>query len=189
MHYDHKGGWSLALLKQILVALLVLAAVPLAAQDRPLPPASAGGVTYLVFLQQRPLGREEVAVVSDADGWTVRGSSQLGPPIDVTTRRAEIRYDANWQTRSLTLEGVTRDTVIDLAGTLGLPAEERTLSRMDLIAADEVFLCGTGARIVAVRSLDGIAIGVRSPGPVTEKLAAAFAERVTQDGVGFLIRE
>jgi branched-chain amino acid aminotransferase len=87
------------------------------------------------------------------------------------------------------LEGVTRDTVIDLAGSLGLPAEERTLTRMDLIAADEVFLCGTGARIVAVRSLDGIEIGLRSPGPVTEKLAAAFAERVTQDGVGFLMRE
>jgi branched-chain amino acid aminotransferase len=87
------------------------------------------------------------------------------------------------------LEGVTRDTVIDLAGSLGLPAEERTLTRMDLIAADEVFLCGTGARIVAVRSLDGIEIGLRSPGPVTEKLAAAFAERVTQDGIGFLMRE
>ena len=83
------------------------------------------------------------------------------------------------------LEGVTRDTVIDLAGSLGLPAEERTLTRMDLISADEVFLCGTGARIVAVRSLDGVEIGLRAPGPVTEKLAAAFAERVTQDGVPF----
>jgi branched-chain amino acid aminotransferase len=87
------------------------------------------------------------------------------------------------------LEGVTRDTVMDLASSLGLPAEERTLSRMDLIAADEVFLCGTGARIVAVRSLDGVEIGLRAPGPVTEKVAAAFAERVTQDGVPFLIRE
>ena len=84
------------------------------------------------------------------------------------------------------LEGVTRDTVIDLAGGLGLPAEERTLSRMDLIAADEVFLCGTGARIVAVRTLDGIVIGSRTPGAVTEKLAAAFAERVCLDGVAFL---
>jgi branched-chain amino acid aminotransferase len=83
------------------------------------------------------------------------------------------------------LEGITRETVLELAGPLGLPAEERTLSRMDLISADEVFLCGTGARIVAVRSLDGIAIGQRAPGAVTEKLAAAFAERVRTDGVTF----
>lgn len=84
------------------------------------------------------------------------------------------------------LEGITRDTVLDLAGPLGLPAEERTLSRMDLISADEVFLCGTGARIVAVRSLDGAQIGARAPGPVTEKIAAAFSERVRLDGIAFL---
>jgi branched-chain amino acid aminotransferase len=83
------------------------------------------------------------------------------------------------------LEGVTRDTVLDLAASLGLPAEERTLSRMDLISADEVFLCGTGARIVAVRTLDGVVIGARTPGAVTEKIAAAFAERVRIDGVSF----
>lgn len=84
------------------------------------------------------------------------------------------------------LEGVTRGAVFELASSLGIPAEERTLSRMDLLSADEVFLCGTGARVVAVRSLDGAEIGAHTPGPVTEKIAAAFAELARTDGVVFL---
>ena len=84
------------------------------------------------------------------------------------------------------LEGVTRGCVIELAAGLGIPAEERSLTRMDLLSADEVFLSGTGARIVAVRSLDGAEIGVRAPGQVTEKLAAAFAEVARSDGPIYL---
>ncbi|MBM4335569.1 MAG: branched-chain-amino-acid transaminase [Deltaproteobacteria bacterium] len=84
------------------------------------------------------------------------------------------------------LEGVTRGCVMELAAGLGIPAEERSLTRMDLLSADEVFLSGTGARIVAVRSLDGAEIGVRAPGPVTEKLAAAFAEVARSDGPIYL---
>jgi branched-chain amino acid aminotransferase len=84
------------------------------------------------------------------------------------------------------LEGVTRFAVLELAASLGIPAEERTMSRMDLLSADEVFLCGTGARVVAVRSLDGAEIGAHTPGPVTEKIAAAFGELARTDGVAFL---
>lgn len=84
------------------------------------------------------------------------------------------------------LEGVTRGCVIELAAGLGIPAEERSLTRMDLLSADEVLLSGTGARVVGVRSLDGAEIGVRAPGPVTEKLAAAFAEIARSDGPAYL---
>ena len=84
------------------------------------------------------------------------------------------------------LEGVTRGSVLELAAELGIPADERSLSRMDLLSADEVFLSGTGARIVGVRSLDGAEIGTRAPGPITEKLAAAFGELARTDGVVFM---
>ena len=84
------------------------------------------------------------------------------------------------------LEGVTRGSVLELAAELGIPAEERSLSRMDLLSADEVFLSGTGARIVGVRSLDGAEIGTHCPGPITEKLAIAFGELARTDGVVFL---
>ena len=84
------------------------------------------------------------------------------------------------------LEGVTRMTVLELAAGLGIPAREQTLSRMDLISADEVFLTGTGARVVGVRTLDGTPIGLRAPGPVTEKLASEFAAFARREGPPFL---
>ncbi|HEY5658522.1 MAG TPA: branched-chain-amino-acid transaminase [Myxococcota bacterium] len=81
------------------------------------------------------------------------------------------------------LEGVTRATVLDLASELGLPAQERTLGRFDLFSADEVFLTGTGAGLVPVRSLDGESIGAGAPGPVFEKLRRGFAEATRELGV------
>ena len=95
----------------ILAVLCVLSCslVDVAAQQRATPAQTPPGATsYLVSLGQRPVGREEVTIVPDAEGWLVRGSSQLGVPIEVTTRHAEVRYDANWRPRSLLVEGVTR---------------------------------------------------------------------------------
>jgi branched-chain amino acid aminotransferase len=72
------------------------------------------------------------------------------------------------------LEGITRGAVLELAVREGIPAAERSLGRYDLLGADEVFLTGTGARLVPVRSLDGETIGKGEPGPVTRRLLAAF---------------
>jgi branched-chain amino acid aminotransferase len=80
------------------------------------------------------------------------------------------------------LEGVTRGAVLELAVGEGLATAERTLGRIDLLGAEEVFLTGTGARIVPVRSLDGELIGKGEPGPVTRRLTAAFAALATSTG-------
>ncbi len=82
------------------------------------------------------------------------------------------------------LEGITRRSMLELASRLGLPSAERTLGRMDLFAADEVFLTGTGARIVPVRSLDGARVGTKPPGPVMRQLDAAFSELVKEPAMG-----
>jgi branched-chain amino acid aminotransferase len=80
------------------------------------------------------------------------------------------------------LEGVTRAAVLELAARAGIPAAERSLGRYDLLGADEVFLTGTGARLVPVRSLDGETIGKGEPGPITRRLLAAFSELVRSTG-------
>jgi branched-chain amino acid aminotransferase len=80
------------------------------------------------------------------------------------------------------LEGITRATVLDLAATLGIPAREQTLGRFDFFAAEEAFLTGSGAGIVAVRSLDGRTLGRGMPGPVYEKIRAAFADATADLG-------
>jgi len=83
------------------------------------------------------------------------------------------------------LEGITRRTVLELAPALGLVAVERSLSRSDLLGADEVFLTGTGAGIVPVRSFDGEAIGARAPFASVERLRAGYLERTKTLGVPF----
>jgi branched-chain amino acid aminotransferase len=80
---------------------------------------------------------------------------------------------------SWALGGITRRLVGELAADLGLPVEERPLTRSDLLLADEVFLTGTAAEITPVRELDGVPIGAGDvPGPVTRRLQAAFADAV-----------
>jgi branched-chain amino acid aminotransferase len=82
------------------------------------------------------------------------------------------------------LAGITRRSVLELAADLGIPARERTLGRVDLLGADEVFLTGTGARILPVRSLDGRPIAKKAPGPLTVQLSAAFARLVLKPELG-----
>ena len=72
------------------------------------------------------------------------------------------------------LEGVTRNTVIDLAREAGMPVEERVFTRHDLYIADECFLTGTAAEVIPVVKIDQRPIGDGQPGQITEKLIAAF---------------
>ena len=76
------------------------------------------------------------------------------------------------------LPGITRASVLEIAAELGISAGERTLGRMDLLGADEVFLTGSGARIVPVASLDGQPIGRAGSGcgPITSRLMEAFTD-------------
>jgi branched-chain amino acid aminotransferase len=74
------------------------------------------------------------------------------------------------------LDGIVRRTVLELADGIGLQPCERTLGRIDVLSADEAFLTGTGAGIVAVRSLDGRTIGAGRRGLVTERVMAAFKQ-------------
>ncbi len=83
------------------------------------------------------------------------------------------------------LEGITRATILELARELGLATAERSLGRFDLFAASEVFLTGSGAGLVPVRSLDARLLGAGVPGPVFTKLEAAFAAAAPDLGVPF----
>ncbi|MGH2690007.1 MAG: aminotransferase class IV, partial [Actinomycetota bacterium] len=70
------------------------------------------------------------------------------------------------------LEGITRDSIMKIAADLGIPVAERTLARADLYLADEVFVTGTAAELVPVRSVDDRELG--DPGPVTKKLQEVY---------------
>jgi branched-chain amino acid aminotransferase len=74
------------------------------------------------------------------------------------------------------LEGLTRNSVIQIARDLGYTVLERSLVRTDLYVADEVFFTGTAAELTPINSVDGREIG--KPGPVTKQLQARFFDVV-----------
>ncbi len=76
------------------------------------------------------------------------------------------------------LEGITRNTIIDLAGETGFLFQERTMTRFDLYTADECFLTGSGAELIPVTAVDKREIGDGKPGPVTLALKEAFTKLI-----------
>ncbi|MDR7484249.1 MAG: branched-chain-amino-acid transaminase [Armatimonadota bacterium] len=80
------------------------------------------------------------------------------------------------------LKGITRDTVLDLARQLGIPAEEGILTLHDLYTADECFLTGTGAEVAPVVDADGRMIGDGRPGEITRRLNEALRDLARRTG-------
>ena len=72
------------------------------------------------------------------------------------------------------LEGLTRDSIIRLARELGHEVVKQPISRDQLYGADEVFVCGTAAEVVALREIDFRTIGTGRMGPVTRALQGAY---------------
>ncbi|MDX1682018.1 MAG: branched-chain-amino-acid transaminase [Phycisphaeraceae bacterium] len=79
------------------------------------------------------------------------------------------------------LEGVTRNTVIDLASDEGITFRESQLTKHDLYTADEMLLTGSAAEVVPVTEVDGRPIGDGTPGPITLRLKEAFDRLVRND--------
>lgn len=81
------------------------------------------------------------------------------------------------------LEGITRATILTLAKEMNISTEQRAVDRSELYIAEEAFLCGSSARIVPVISIDKRNIGTGAMGPVTKKLAEAYAS-IQKGGTG-----
>lgn len=76
------------------------------------------------------------------------------------------------------LEGITRDTIIQLARASGYILEERPIARGELMMANEVFMTGTAAEIMPVRTIDGMNVNGGRPGPVTMHLQRMYHDAV-----------
>jgi len=84
------------------------------------------------------------------------------------------------------LKGVTRETLIALAATLGIRVEEKPFTLFDVWTAREAFICGTAAEVVPVVSVDERVIGTGAVGPVTGRIVAAYDELVRSQGRSIL---
>ena len=84
------------------------------------------------------------------------------------------------------LEGITRESAIKIARDLGHEVSERPIPRTELYMADEIFLTGTAAEIVAVTSVDGHAVGGGEEGPVTKGIREMYAKIVSASSKDYL---
>lgn len=82
-----------------------------------------------------------------------------------------------------TLEGITRNVVIELGQSIGLTIKEGNITRYDVYSCDEMFLTGTAAEIVPVVKVDGRVIGNGKPGKVTKKIREEFISLTQIEGV------
>lgn len=112
----------------------------------------------------------EEALLLDTEGFVAEGS---GENIFIV-RKGEIL------TPELTscLDGITRDTVIQLAADCGYAVREKRITRDEVYVADEAFFTGTAAEVLPISQLDGRAIGEGRRGPITEKLQALYFDAV-----------
>jgi branched-chain amino acid aminotransferase len=75
------------------------------------------------------------------------------------------------------LQGITRETVFEIAAEQGLPAAQAALTPYDLYAADEAFLCTTAGGIIPIVQADGRTIGDGRPGAVTARINDCYWQR------------
>lgn len=78
------------------------------------------------------------------------------------------------------LGGITRHAVMDICAELGIPCVEKTMNRFNVINADECFLTGTAAEVIAATSLDGRKIGTGSAGPITKRILTRYQQLVRE---------
>ena len=139
--------------------------------DSLIPHAKASGQylnSVLAKVESVKAGYEE-AILLDAQGFVSEGTGEniylvrdgviLTPP----------------QTAGI-LDGISRKSIITIAGDLGYEVVERNLARAELYLADEVFLSGTAAELVPVREIDDHVIGDGAGGPVTRAIQTVFLD-------------
>lgn len=115
--------------------------------------AQQAGCDEVVLLNERG----EVAECTAANVFCVRDGGVWTPPLD-----------------SGCLEGITRDTLLEIGGSAGVPVAERVLRPEDLYSADEVFISSTNRSMIAVGEINGHKIA-SAPGPIMQKLERVFA--------------
>src|SRR5215208_2554371 len=142
--------------------------------DSLIPHAKASGQylnSVLAKIESLKGGYEE-AILLDDEGNVCEGSGE-----NLFVVSDGVIYTPG-QTSSI-LDGITRKSVMDIAGNLGHEIVERHLARAELYLADEVFCCGTAAEIVPIREIDDHTIGTGEPGPVTRGVQAVYEDAIT----------
>jgi len=150
-----------------------------------LPSMAKAGANYMnsqLIKMEAVLNGYSEGIALDSGGYISEGSGENIFLINDGTVMTPPLY-------STILPGITRDSVIQICGRLGIPVIERAIPREMLYIADEVFFTGTAAEITPIRSVDKVKVGCGRRGPMTELIQNEFYRVLTgaaEDTYGWL---
>jgi branched-chain amino acid aminotransferase len=132
--------------------------------------ANANYLNSMLALNEALSSGCDEAMLLDAEGYVAEGSGE----------NIFIVRNGKLYTPELTsaLDGITRDTIITLAGEIGVKVQEKRITRDEVYIADEAFFTGTAAEVTPIRDVDGRLIGSGSRGPITERLQTLYFDQV-----------
>ncbi len=139
-----------------------------------LPPEAKGSGNYLnsllASLEAKKAGADE-AILLTFDGYVAEGPGENiflveDNKLVTPSKEADI------------LLGITRDSVIKIAESMGIEVEERQVHQEELETCDEAFFTGTAAEITPIVEINGIKVGKGKPGPITKTLMQAYDDVV-----------
>jgi branched-chain amino acid aminotransferase len=132
--------------------------------------ANANYMTAMLALQEARLAGADDALIFDQNGFVAEASA---------ANFFVVRDRSLWiPHRHQALEGITRDTIIELARARDLRVEERLMTKDDVYLADEAFLSGSAVGITPVGEIDGRRLGDGVPGPITKELGTRYDDCV-----------
>lgn len=132
--------------------------------------ANGNYMNSTLALQEALRDGYDEALLLDVDGFVAEGSGE-----NIFIVRNGIIYTPDLTSA---LEGITRETIVELAKEFGYEVREKRITRDEVYVADEAFFTGTAAEVTPIRELDGRKIGSGVRGPITEKLQAKYFDLV-----------
>jgi len=139
--------------------------------------ANGNYINSMLALQEAINCGYDEALLLDVDGYVAEGSGE-----NIFIVRDGVLY-----TPELTsaLEGITRDTIFQLAKSLDLEVREKRITRDEVYIADEAFFTGTAAEVTPIRELDERKIGEGNRGPITKQLQTLYFDAVHGRAKGY----
>ena len=134
--------------------------------------AKANGhyINSMLALQEALSCGYDEAMLLDNEGYVAEGSGE-----NIFVIRDGVIYTPDLTSA---LNGITRNTLFELASSIGVEIREKRITRDEVYIADEVFFTGTAAEVTPVREVDDRTIGSGERGPITEKLQAMYFDLV-----------
>ncbi|EDZ66340.1 branched-chain amino acid aminotransferase [Nitrosococcus oceani AFC27] len=132
--------------------------------------ANGNYLNSMLALQEALASGCDEALLLDTEGYVTEGSGE-----NIFIIRNGVIYTPDLTSA---LEGITRDTIFQLAQEIGVPLREKRITRDEVYVADEAFFTGTAAEVTPIRELDGRRIGDGVRGPITERLQSLYFDQV-----------